>query len=81
MAREGREARKMGNAGGPGVEWVTVRSGQVGHAVGGGDAMTMLFFLGAGWLATKYPLPTPLVVATGPLLKHPTARRSRAMPR
>ncbi|HYT93987.1 MAG TPA: hypothetical protein VEL76_35035 [Gemmataceae bacterium] len=32
--------------------------------------MTMLFFLGAGWLACKYPLPTLLVVAATLLLKH-----------
>lgn len=38
--------------------------------------MTMLFFLGAGWLACKYPLPTLLVVATL-LLKHLLASGNR----
>ncbi len=32
--------------------------------------MTALFFLGAGWLACKYPLPTLVVVAVTLLLKH-----------
>jgi hypothetical protein len=32
--------------------------------------MTMLFFLGAGWLACKYPLPALVVVVATLLLKH-----------
>ncbi len=32
--------------------------------------MTALFFLGAGWLACKYPLPSLVVAAAALLLKH-----------
>jgi hypothetical protein len=39
--------------------------------------MTMLIFLGAGWLACKYPLPTLLVVAATLLLKHFLASGNR----
>jgi hypothetical protein len=38
--------------------------------------MTMLFFLGAGWLVLEYPLPALLVVTTALLLKHlPPSRK------
>jgi hypothetical protein len=44
---------------------VSVQIGQARHVSEGEGDMTLLFFLGAGWLTLKYPLQTALIVAIG----------------
>jgi hypothetical protein len=42
--------------------------------------MTILFFLGAGWLACEYPLPALVVAAATLVLKHWLASGKRRFP-